>query len=254
MLPHTLTNRLADGATAVFGSWLFLREPLVAEAASKLGYDYVCVDLQHGLAGNETAATMLMAIATGTACPYVRAPSQDPTVIGRLVDAGALGVIVPMVNSAAEAAAAAAACRYAPKGTRSAGPIGANVRFGGSYVAVADDHVAVFPMVETVQAVEVVEEIAATPGIAGIYVGPADLSMTMGLPFGLDQDDPGFDAAIARIVAACEANRVIPGIHAEPELVEKRRAQGFRMITVGYDYRPVLDALHADLARSRSVS
>jgi 4-hydroxy-2-oxoheptanedioate aldolase len=250
-LPVALSARLEQQA-AVLGAWLFLREPTAAEMASKAGYDYVCIDMQHGLMDLNMMSTMLAHIDTADAVPIVRTTILDPGLMGRIIDAGAFGVIVPMVNTVAQAEAAVRACRYAPVGDRSVGPIGAGIRYGGRYLQAADDAVTVIPMIETAEAVDNVEDIAAVPGVGALYVGPADLSLSMGLPMGMDQADRGFDVALRRVVAACETNGVIPGIQASPELVEKRRDQGFKMITVGYDYQPMIAAFRADLAASKT--
>lgn len=249
-IPTTLTARL-DQQEAVLGAWLFLREPMAAEVASKAGYDYVCIDMQHGLMDLDTAMTMLAHIDTGDALPVVRSTSLDAAQMGRLSDAGVLGVIIPMVNTVEQAVAAVRACRYAPEGDRSVGPIGASMRFGGSYMDTAQDSLAVMPMIETVEALNNVEAIAAVDGLTALYVGPSDLSLSMGYSPAADQPDAAFDAALRRIVAACEANGIIPGIHAEPGLVAKRREQGFTMITVGYDYQPMVAGIRNDLVESK---
>ncbi|MFK7917373.1 MAG: HpcH/HpaI aldolase/citrate lyase family protein [Ilumatobacter sp.] len=251
-IPATLAARLEE-QEAVFGAWLFLSEPVAAQMATHAGYDYVCIDMQHGSADINTMNAMLTAIETGDAFPIARTTILDPGLIGRIIDAGALGVIVPMVNNVEQAEAAVRACRYAPVGERSVGPMGALTRFGGRYVAGANELVTVMPMIETVEAVDNVEAIAAVPGVGALYVGPADLSFSLGLPMGMDQDDPAFDAALQRVVAACEANGVIPGIQASPDLVAKRREQGFTMITVGYDYQPMAAAFRADLKASQAA-
>lgn len=249
MIPELLTQRLAD-KPAVLGAWLFLREPLAAEVASNAGYDYVCIDMQHGLQTLEDMSVMLTAIATGPAVPIVRTPTSDSGAIGRMLDAGALGIIVPMVNTVEQAKAAVDACRYAPAGTRSIGPIGAGVRFGGDYFAKSNDRVWVVPMIETVEAVENVEAIANVEGVDALYVGPADLSVSLGLNPGMDQDDPDFEAALTRIVAACNESGIVAGIQASVELAAKRRQEGFRMITVGYDFQPMVAALRKDYSRA----
>ena len=249
-IPMSLAARLQD-REAVLGAWLFLREPMAAEVASNEGYDYVCIDMQHGLMDLATAMEMLTHINTGDALPVVRATSIDPALIGRLIDTGALGVIVPMVNTVEQAITSVRACRYAPDGDRSVGPIGASMRYGGSYFETAQETVTVIPMIETMEALENVEAIAAVDGVGALYVGPSDLSMSMGYPAAADQPTPEFDAALRRVVAACEANGVIPGIHAEPGLVQKRREQGFTMITVGYDYQPMVNGIRADLKSSQ---
>jgi 4-hydroxy-2-oxoheptanedioate aldolase len=249
--PVPLGARLSKASAAVLGAWLFLREPLAAEVASRAGYDYVCIDLQHGLQSFDTMNAMLAHIAAGPAVPMTRVPALDPAVIGRVIDAGSLGVIVPMVNTPEQARLAVRACRYAPVGDRSVGPMGAGVRFGSRYVANANDVVQVFPMIETPDAIAAVDDIAAVPGVGGLYVGPADLSLGMGFRVGMDQDSADFDAALGRVVAACQRNGIIAGVQASPALVPKRLNQGFTMITVGYDYQPMVAALHNDLSVSR---
>jgi 4-hydroxy-2-oxoheptanedioate aldolase len=244
-----LKQAAAEGAA--LGAWMFLREPLISEMASKAGYDYVTVDLQHGLSGFEHLDAHLQAIALGGATPAVRVPWNEPWMIGRALDAGALGVILPMINSPEEAAQAVAACRYAPAGERSFGPIGAMARHQG-YVRSANADVMCIVMIETVQAVERIDEILSVPGIDAVYVGPSDLSLTMGLPPSSDHQDQRFQDALAAVVASCERHGVIPGIHATAALAAARREAGFRMITVAFDHAPVAASLAADLERARS--
>lgn len=248
-----LPQRWRNGATTL-GAWLYLREPLLAEAAGQTGYDYVCIDMQHGLASYADAAAMLQGLGRSTAAPLVRVPWNEPGIIGRVLDAGALGVIIPMVNSAEEAARAVAACRYAPAGARSFGPLTAMIRHGFRYPEIANEQVACIPMIETLEAVERIDEILAVPGIDAVYVGPSDLSMTMGLPPLADHDDARFRQALATIVDACARHGIVAGVHASPALAKARAKQGFRMITVGYDQAPVMAALRADLASSRSAT
>jgi 4-hydroxy-2-oxoheptanedioate aldolase len=243
-----MATAAADGAA--LGAWMFLREPLIAEQASRGGYDYVCIDLQHGLAGFDQLPALLQAIGNGPSTALVRVPWNESWMIGRALDAGAHGVIVPMVNTAEEAERAVAACRYAPGGERSIGPIGAMVRHPGYFRAV--DAVQCFVMIETAEAVANLAEIAAVPGLSGLYVGPADLSLSLGLSPRADQSDERFQQALADVVAACAANDIIPGVHADADLAAGRRAAGFRMITVAFDHAPVLAALAGDLEKARS--
>jgi 4-hydroxy-2-oxoheptanedioate aldolase len=246
-----LRARWADGPA--LGAWMFLREPFVAEQAALAGYDYVCVDQQHGLAGATETAAMVQAMARTGATPLVRVAADEPHLIGRALDDGALGVIVPVVETAEQAARAVAACRYAPSGgRRSIGPIGATTRYGGRYVVEADAVVTCVPMVETVAGVEAVEEIAAVPGVDAIYVGPADLSLSLGLPPANAHDEPSFTAALDRVVAACREHGVVAGIQADPSLVPAWVERGFRMITVGYDRAPVVAGLRSDLRTARA--
>lgn len=249
--PASLRSRLADH-DPLLGAWTFLRDPVAAEIASQVGYDYVCIDGQHGLHSYDSLTAQLTAIkAGGDAFPVARVLTDDAGAIGQALDAGAMGVIVPMVNTAEQAAAVVRAARYAPVGGRSIGPMGAGARYGPTYVRTANELVAVIPMIETVEAIGNLDAIAATPGVDALYVGPGDLSLSMGLPPGSDSDDPGFNEALAAVVAACREHDVIPAVHAAPELVAKRVEQGFRMITIGFDFTPMAAGLRAALTTGR---
>lgn len=250
-----MSDRLRDvwasGETGV-GAWLFLREPLVAEAAALAGYDYVCIDVQHGLQSYEHVVTMLYAMARTETTPLVRVPWNEPGIIGRVLDAGAGGVIIPMVNTAEDARAAVRACFYAPKGARSMGPVGVSARAGREgYFASANNSVLCIPMIETKEAVENLDEILAVPGIDAVYVGPADLSITYGLAPKPDQDDAEWNAALDKVVDRCNAHGVIPGVHADAQLAKKRAQSGFRMITAGFDLANVMNGIRADLKTAR---
>lgn len=249
-----MRDNLEAGGTAI-GGWLSLRDPFVAEVSAGVGFDYVVVDMQHGLAGLGDTQAQLAALAGGAGTPVVRVPWNEPGIIGRVLDAGALGVIIPMVNSREEAEAAVAACRYAPRGRRSFGPVVAATRLGGRYFASADAEVLCIPMIETVDAVERLDDILSVPGIDAIYVGPADLSITLGLPPRPDHTGTEhaevFDAMLERIVDGCRRHGVVPGIHASSALAAARHRQGFRMITAGFDIAPMVAGMHGDLAAAR---
>src|SRR2546423_5351892 len=155
-----------DGLTArwragqkTLGAWLMLRDPVIAEAAAGAGYDYVCIDMQHGLGELSDALAMLQAMTRTAAVPIVRVPWNEAGIIGRVLDAGALGIIVPMVNSFEEAERAVAACRYAPAGSRSVGPVRPSMVHGASYVVEANAAVACIPMIETKEAIGRLDEI-----------------------------------------------------------------------------------------------
>ncbi len=142
----THLRQVWDRGDTALGAFLFLREPLIAEAAALAGYDYVCVDMQHGLQSFEHSVTMLYAMARTETTPIVRVPWNEPSIIGRVLDAGAYGVIVPMVNTVEEARAAVAACRYAPVGSRSMGPVGVSARAGREgYFSTANEQRLVHP-------------------------------------------------------------------------------------------------------------
>jgi 4-hydroxy-2-oxoheptanedioate aldolase len=243
-----------SGGTAL-GAWLFLREPLVAEAAALAGYDYVCIDMQHGLQSFEHTVTMLYAMARTETTPIVRVPWNEPGIIGRVLDAGAEGVVIPMVNTADDARAAVRACFYGPKGARSMGPVGVSARAGREgYFGAANNKVLCIPMIETKEAVANLDEILTVPGIDAVYVGPADLSITYGLAPMNDQTDPEWNAALERIVDRCHAHGVVPGVHADPVIAGKRSAAGFRMVTIGFDLGNVMTGIRVDLKKGREAT
>src|SRR6185295_6050183 len=135
-----------------YGAWLSIPSAFSAEVIAQQGYNWVCIDMQHGVIDYQVAATMLLALSTGTPTPIVRVPWNEYGIIGKMLDAGAMGIIVPMVNSPDEARAAVAACRYAPVGSRSYGPTRAGLYAGADYYEHADAEIACIPMIETERA------------------------------------------------------------------------------------------------------
>lgn len=224
---------------------------VTAEAVARSGLDYVCIDTQHGAVEYSDAVPMIQAILLGGSRPIVRVPWNEPGIIGKMLDAGAQGVIVPMVNSVEEAEAVVRACRYAPDGARSFGPAMAAQRIGGDYVAWAREHVAVIPMIETTQAVAALDDILAVEGIDAVYVGPADLSLTLGLPPGNNDDEPTFMAALGDVASACARAGVVAGIHSTGALTPKRIESGFRMVTVTTDIVALRIGLAQEMNKAR---
>ena len=238
---------------AVVGYWVALDNPVGTERLARTGYDYVTLDLQHGLIGYSGMLAGLMAIDTAQAAVgLVRVEANLPTPIGKALDAGAAGVIVPLVNTAEEAAAAVAAARYPPSGIRSYGPMRSELRVGPD-PAQADQSVLVLVMIETAAGLANVEEIAATPGLDGVYIGPSDLRLAIG---GRTPSDPEvedeLEAAVERIRQACDAHGIVPGIHTHAgQVARKRLAAGFRLVTVSSDLVHLEEAArsHLDAAR-----
>jgi len=250
----TLKTAWSSGAAAI-GLWMTSDSEAVAEAVGALGFDYVNIDMQHGLADYTSVVGMMRAFESAQAASSVettimcRVPWNEPGIIGRVLDAGAMGVIIPMVNTVEQAERAVAACRYAPQGSRSYGPIRALRVNGPDYHATANERIACIPMIETVEAIENLDTILQVPGIDAVYVGPADLSLTLGLAPQGDHDDASFDDALRTIVTACERHGIVAGIHANPQIVAKRLDQGFRMVTATSD----LLALAAGAAEARNA-
>jgi 4-hydroxy-2-oxoheptanedioate aldolase len=236
------------------GYWVVLDSPAMAERLARLGWDYVSLDAQHGLFGYSGMLAALTAIdAGGRSVGMVRVAANDATPIGRALDAGAVGVIVPLVNTAEDAAKAVSASRYPPVGIRSYGPMRAMLRIGPT-PAEADASVVVLAMIETPEGLDNVEAIAATPGLDGLYIGPSDLTLAVG---GTTSTDPSvadaFEAALARIRRACEDNGIAAGLHTRSgEEAAKRISEGFTVLSVAGD-APHLEAVakaHLDAARS----
>ncbi len=209
--------------------------------------------MQHGVTDYTQAVELITAVTLGGGTPIVRVPSLDVGIISKVLDAGAHGIIAPMINSRKEAEALVQACRYAPEGGRSWGPSLCAMRHA-DYRAWASEHIVVLPMVETVEALQRLDEITSTPGVDGVYVGPADLSLSLGLrPNPYSNTAPPFVEALDRIVASCEKHGIAPTCHAAgiAGALEARRSQRFRMLTVHSDALAVKDSLAASLAAAR---
>jgi 4-hydroxy-2-oxoheptanedioate aldolase len=247
----TLRTQWNEGRDTL-GVWLTIPSVVSAEAAGRAGYDYVCLDNQHGVLDYRQSVAMTQAIVVGGGTPIARVPWNEPGIIGKLLDAGIEGVIVPMVNSAAEAQAVVRAGRYPPLGSRSFGPVIAGMRRSDHFDWSADG-IAIIPMIETAEAVANLDEILAVPGIDAVYVGPADLSISLGLPPRANDDRSEFTEALSTIVDGCRKAGVVPGIHASAALVERRLEQGFRMITVTSDLLALRGSLATDLATARGA-
>jgi 4-hydroxy-2-oxoheptanedioate aldolase len=190
---------------------------------------------------------MFQAIELSGGTPVVRVPWNEPGIIGKSLDAGAHGVIVPMINTREQAGAVVRACRYAPDGARSWGPVIAGMRHPDNQ-RWANETIAVIPMIETTEAISNLDDILSVPGIDAIYVGPADLSLTLGLPPGNNDGTAAFDDALATIVAACGRAGIPAGIHASPPLVAKRLEMGFTMVTATSDTLALMAGARAALA------
>lgn len=231
MRPNKLKTMWQAGQTAL-NAWLTLPSAWSAEVLAHAGFDALTIDMQHGLADYSTAVAMLQALSTTEATPLVRVPWNEPGVLMRLLDAGAYGLICPMVNTRAEAEAFVGACRYPPLGYRSYGPIRAAVYAGEDYLTHANDTVLTLAMIETAEALANLDEILAVDGLDGVYVGTFDLSISMGLPDLGNLDNPALREAMDRIVAAATARRLVAGVHASSPASAALLSQwGFRLIT-----------------------
>jgi 4-hydroxy-2-oxoheptanedioate aldolase len=218
-----------------FGYALALGSPLVAEAIASTGIDFILVDGQHGSYGPDSTIAAFMAMSSFPVAPMARVSSNDFTKIGRLLDEGALGIVVPMVNTAADAKAAADACRFPPIGTRSWG-YGRAARYGDDYTDWIDDQVFVAVQIETAEAVENAEAIMATPGVDGCWLGPSDLALSLGIhPRDRGQSEEHHQA-VENVLAACRNTGKVAGYAGgSPEEALALAARGFQFLTSGSD-------------------
>ncbi len=252
MRENTVKRAWREGKVT-YGAWLSIPSAFSAEVMAHQGFDWLCIDMQHGVIDYQTAVTMLQAISTTETIPFVRVPWNEPGIIGKMLDAGAYGAIIPMVNSREEAEAAVGACRYVPDGYRSYGPIRAAYYAGADYANHANEEIACIPMIETKAALAHLEEILAVPGIDAVYVGPADLSLTLGLPPRMDHDDQSFQNARHTIAEACRRRGITAGIHANAGLAPKHVEAGYRMITISSDIGSMAGGAAQDLRSVREV-
>lgn len=230
-----------DGGEPVFGLWAGIPTSLTTELAGLAGYDYVCVDLQHGAATEAIMVSMFQAAQAGGAVPLARLAWNEPWLIMRALDLGAAGVILPLIDNAAEAARAVDACRYPPHGHRSYGPIRAEALMGSGAPEVIGQDTLCFAMIETRDGIDNLDEIASTPGLDGLYVGPSDLAIALGLPprpvtGPLGEDRRELADAIERVREACDANGLIAGMHCGGGVAADTYAKaGFKLLTVAID-------------------
>jgi 4-hydroxy-2-oxoheptanedioate aldolase len=234
MVVNTAKQKMLEGMPA-FGYSVGLGSPLAAEALARTGIDFLLLETQHGSWGNDGAILGFMGMAGGSAVSMARVARNDYTLIGKLLDQGALGIVVPMVDAVEQARAAAAACRLPPRGTRSWGLGRARV-YGDDYMDTIDDALFVAIQLESMQAVEHAEAIMAVEGIDGCWAGPADLALSMGIHPRNAGNDDRHARALERIVQACRNTGKIPGLACpSPEEARRRAEQGFQFLTAGSD-------------------
>jgi 4-hydroxy-2-oxoheptanedioate aldolase len=244
----TLAEVWAGGGVA-FGAWVTGMSDTTVEVLARAGYDYVGIDCQHTLLSDSDAGQLLRPLLAAGIPSIVRVPRNDPAPIGRVLDAGADGVIVPLVDTPEQAAAAVAACLYPPRGVRSFGPIRPSLGFDA---ATLERRVSCFVMVESREAIDSLDAICATPGLAGVYVGPGDLSISMGTSWLLRPRPAAVTAAIAAVPDACRRAGIVPGMHAgSGAFAAELAAAGFRLLTLTSDAGLLAAAAGRDLALAR---
>ena len=234
---NSIRNKIADSRPCLNG-WSIMPSPLVIEAYARLGWDSVAIDMQHGW-WDYAATVTALAILQGLSVPsLVRVPTNEPGIVGRMLDAGASGIICPMINSADDARQLVRNALYPPVGERSCGPV-RGAPFpppAGNPQQDANRDILLLLQIETVEAVGNAEAIMDMPGIGGFYVGPSDLGLSMGLPAKLDREEPELLRIYEKLAAAARARGLIAGIHNHSAGYARRMVDmGFDLVTVGSD-------------------
>ncbi len=235
-MSNKLKARLAAGKAAVNG-WLAIPSGFSAEVMAQCGFDSVTVDMQHGVQDYQSMVQCFQAMQAHPITPLVRVPWNEPGIIGKVLDGGAMGVVCPMVNNAAEAKALTDACMYPPLGKRSNGPIRAAM-YGeaSSYQSTANNEILVIPMIETQAGVDNIDEILSVPGISGIYIGPSDLGLSLGMIPILDREEPVILGIYEKLLASCKKHGKWAGLHNGSAAYAGRMIQmGFQLATIAND-------------------
>lgn len=247
MRQNRVKRLLMEGRPA-FGAFLNIPSIASAEIMANVGYDWLVVDAEHGAIDLDTMHNMFVAISTTNTVPMCRVRDNDPSVIKQALDAGAYGVVIPMVNSPEEAERAVKACKYAPEGNRSAGPGRWRYYGGADYQKYANDEVLVAIQIEHIDAVNRVEEIISVPGIDLVHMGPGDLAWSMGLGKGLGEKDPAHVEAMAKVLSAAKKLGIPIGnaarsVQEAPKLLEMGYQFLMMMNDVNYLYNGAVNAL-----------
>jgi 4-hydroxy-2-oxoheptanedioate aldolase len=255
MRANHVKRRLASGEPSI-GTWLSLPSPEAAEYVGALGFDWLVVDTEHNPIDIRTLAQMFSAISHSSSAPMVRIPWNTPEHFKRVLDAGAWGVVVPMVNSRAEAEQAAAAMHYPVRGARSVGGGRHALSFDTTaeqYYRHAGEELLLVLQIEHIQGVEHADEILGVPGVDACFIGPNDLAASMGIGLGvpLESDDPRLVEAIDHVRETCGRHGVAPGIHCSGAAGVRRRIdEGFQFCAMASDLRYMLSGLRSDLVQT----
>tara|TARA_Y100001960_G_C14587285_1_gene783792 strand:+ start:214 stop:1032 length:819 start_codon:yes stop_codon:yes gene_type:complete len=256
MIQNSLKKKWLNNAPTLNG-WLSIGNAFAAEIMAEQGYDSLTIDIQHGFLDYNDAKIMLQSIRASQVTPMVRIPWLEPGIIMKVLDAGAYGVICPMINTGAQAKILVDCIRYPPVGNRSFGPIRANISAGANYASEANDNILAFAMIETAEAVKNVDKICSTPGLDGIYIGPADLTLgiTKGrLPPGMDREEPELLTTIQKILQTAKSHKIRAGIHCgTPEYAAKAIGWGFDMTTISGDARILAKGAKENVLRTNNL-
>jgi len=246
--PNRVKALLREGRPAI-GAWVNYTSLVAVEMLAYLGFDWLLVDGQHGVQDLETMQAMFVAIGSTPTIPFARVAGNDPLVVGRVLDAGAYGIMMPNVDTADQAQAAVRACFYAPLGARSAGLTRLHYWAGEDYIARANDEILLMVQIESAEALRNVDAILGVRGVEACYIGPYDLALSMGV----DLASPAHEEAIARILAAARARGVAAGIWCNDAAEAARRLdQGFRLVNLGGEMGFMIGAARREIAAIRT--
>lgn len=255
MISNQAKSRLRAGLPSI-GTWLTVPSPYLAEQVAGVGFDWLVADAEHNPMSIETLAAMFTAIkAAGDDCaPMVRIPWNTPENIKRVLDAGAWGIVVPMVNSRAEAEQVVEAAKYPPEGKRSVGggrhKISLRAGADPDYTRLANEQILVVVQMEHISAVERADEILSVPGIDACYIGPNDLLASMGHRPAGHSDHPDFTGAVEHVLRTAKAHGVAPGMHVySVESINRRIREGFQMLALSSEAAVMLASLRASLGQ-----
>ena len=251
-----MANRLKqlwDSGKPAVNGWLAIPSGFSAEVMAQAGWDSVTVDLQHGVQDYMSMVACFQAMQSHPVLPMVRVPWNEPGIVGKVLDAGAYGIICPMINTRAEAEAFVSYCRYPPAGKRSNGPIRAGIYgVGTTYQATANQEVLCIPMIETQEAVDNLDVILDVPGIDAVYIGPSDLGFSMGLIPVLDREEQVILDIYARILDATKRRGIRACVHCgSPAYAARMIAMGFNLVTISNDSGLLLNAACAAVTAAR---
>lgn len=223
---------------AIINGWLSIPNSFTAEAMSKMGWDTLTIDLQHGINDYSTSVAMLQAIANSSTIPFARVPWNEPGIIMKMLDAGSCGIISPMINNKEQCEKFVSYCYYPSIGQRSFGPMRAQLIYGSDYQIHANSQIITLAMIETKEAVKNLDEILSVKNLTGVYIGPADMSLAYGLKPKFDvKEDPVF-SNIKLIVKKAKEHGKIAGIHnGTTQYAKEMIALGYQFVTISSDFR-----------------
>ena len=240
MFKNDILESWKDGKPAING-WLSLPNSFTAEAMAKMGWDSITIDLQHGQNDYSTSISMIQAISNTPATPIVRVPWSEPGIIMKILDLGVKGIIAPMINNRQDCERFVSYCCYPPLGQRSFGPMRAQVIYGTDYYKNANSQIITLAMIETKEAINNLDDILSVPNLSGIYIGPADMSISYGLKPRFDIEKNPIYSNIELISKKAKEYGKIAGIHNGTTKYAKKMIDiGYKFVTISSDFRSMI--------------